>query len=393
MDERRPAAGLSRLLSLGVTSDEPGLTRQRIDVARDSRSSTDGHTVAMTRIALMGATGSIGRQALEVIAARTELELVAATSGSTPIDGLAPLTQVGGDPTELLERAQPDVVLNATLGFAGLPATMWALERGVTLALANKESLVAAGELAAAARARGGGALLPVDSEHSALFQCAQLGEAQSIVLTASGGPFRGRTHDELAGVTPEEALAHPTWSMGPKITIDSATLANKGLEVIEAHFLFGLPYDRIEVVVHPTSIVHGLVRFRDGAAIAHLGYPDMRVPISYALSYPARAETPVPPLDLTAGPLEFSEPDEETFRMLPLAREAGERGGTYPCAYNAANEEAVGAFLEGRIGFLDIAALVEDALGHVDGAPARDLDELREADRRARDLVGAAWA
>jgi 1-deoxy-D-xylulose-5-phosphate reductoisomerase len=341
----------------------------------------------------MGATGSIGRQALEVIGARPELELVAATSGSTPIDGLAPLTQVGGDPSELLERAEPDVVLNATLGFAGLSATMWALERGVTLALANKESLVAAGDLALAARERGDGALLPVDSEHSAIFQCAQLGEPESIVVTASGGPFRGRTRDELTDVTPEEALAHPTWSMGPKITIDSATLANKGLEVIEAHFLFGLPYDRIEVVVHPTSIVHGLVRFRDGAAIAHLGYPDMRVPISYALTYPERAETPVASLDLTAGPLEFFEPDVETFRMLALARDAGERGGTYPCAYNAANEEAVTAFLDRRIGFLDIAGLVEEALGRVDGAPARDLDELREADRRARDLVGAAWA
>jgi len=347
----------------------------------------------MTRVALMGATGSIGRQALEVIAARPELELVAATSGSTSIEGLAPLTQVGGDPRDLLERAEPDVVLNATLGFAGLPATMWTLERGVTLALANKESLVAAGDLALAARERGGGALLPVDSEHSALFQCAQLGEPESLVVTASGGPFRGRTRDELADVTPEEALAHPTWSMGPKITIDSATLANKGLEVIEAHFLFGLPYDRIEVVVHPTSIVHGLVRFRDGAAVAHLGYPDMRVPISYALTYPERAATPVPSLDLTAGPLEFFEPDVETFRMLALARDAGERGGTYPCAYNAANEEAVRAFLDGRIGFLDIAALVEEALGRVDGVPARDLDELREADRRARDLVGAAWA
>jgi 1-deoxy-D-xylulose-5-phosphate reductoisomerase len=347
----------------------------------------------MTRVALLGATGSIGRQALEVIAARPELELVAATSGSTQIDGLAPLTQVGGDPTGLLERAQPDVVLNATLGFAGLPATMWALECGVRLALANKESLVAAGDLALAARARGGGRLLPVDSEHSALFQCAQLGDPESIVVTASGGPFRGRTRDELADVTPAEALVHPTWSMGPKITIDSATLANKGLEVIEAHFLFGLPYDRIEVVVHPTSIVHGLVRFRDGASIAHLGYPDMRVPISYALTYPQRAETPVPALDLTAGPLEFFEPDLETFRMLALAREAGERGGTYPCAYNAANEEAVAAFLEGRLGFLDIAALVEDVLGRVEGGPARDLDELRDADRRARELVGAAWA
>src|SRR5437868_3016592 len=340
----------------------------------------------MTRVALMGATGSIGRQALEVIDARPELELVAATSGSTPIDGLAPLTQVGGDPTALLEDAEPDVVLNATLGFAGLPATMWALEHGVTLALANKESLVAAGDLALAARERGGGALIPVDSEHSALFQCAQLGDPESLVVTASGGPFRGRTRDELADVTPEEALAHPTWSMGPKITIDSATLANKGLEVIEAHFLFGLPYDRIEVLVHPTSIVHAIVRFRDGAALAHLGYPDMRVPISYALTYPERAPTPVPPLELQT--LEFERPDTDTFRLLALAREAGTKGGTYPCAYNAANEVAVQAFLDGRIGFLDIASAVEDVLARVDGSPARDLEELLLADRRARELV-----
>jgi 1-deoxy-D-xylulose-5-phosphate reductoisomerase len=347
----------------------------------------------MTRVALLGATGSIGRQALEVIATNAGLELVAATSGSTPIDGLAPLTQVGGDPTELLERAEPDVVLNAILGFAGLPATMWALERGVRLALANKESLVAAGELALAARRRGGGDLLPVDSEHSALFQCILAGDPEAIVLTASGGPFRGRTLDELAAVTPSEALAHPTWNMGAKITIDSATLANKGLEVIEAHFLFGLEYDRIEVVVHPTSIVHGLVRFRDGAAVAHLGYPDMRVPISYALTYPERASTPVAPLDLTAGPLEFFEPDTDTFPLLALAREAGERGGTYPCVFNAANEVAVAAFLEGRIRFTEIAARVEDALANADGSPARDIEELREADRRARELVETVWA
>jgi 1-deoxy-D-xylulose-5-phosphate reductoisomerase len=346
----------------------------------------------VTRIALLGATGSIGRQALEVIDADPALELVAASSGSTPIDELAPLTQVGGDPTDLLERAQPDVVLNATLGFAGLPATMWALERGVTLALANKESLVAAGELALAARARGAGALLPVDSEHSALFQCGLVGEPEAVVLTASGGPFRGWTRDELADVTAEDALAHPTWSMGAKITIDSATLANKGLEVIEAHFLFGLPYDRIEVVVHPTSIVHGLVRFRDGASVAHLGYPDMRVPIAYALSHPRRVATPVPALDLaSASPLEFFEPDLETFPLLALARAAGERGGTFPCAFNAANEVAVAAFLEGRIGFLEIAGRVEEVLARVDGAAARDLAELYEADARARDLVTVA--
>src|SRR5438067_9848187 len=345
--------------------------------------------MAMKRIALLGATGSIGRQAIEVIGADPGLELVAAASGSQPIDGLAPLTQVGGDLVELLERAQPEVVLNAVVGFAGLPGTLWALEHGVDLALANKESLVAAGELALAAQRRGGGLLLPVDSEHSAAFQCLE-GRApetvDSLVLTASGGPFRGRTRDELQDVSPEEALAHPTWNMGPKITVDSATLANKGLELIEAHFLFGLSYARIEVVVHPTSVVHALVRFRDGAALAHLGYPDMRVPISFALTYPDRAETPVAPLDLAGGlTLEFGEPDTETFRLLPLAREAGERGGTYPCAYNAANEVAVAAFLDRRLSFLGIAEVVEAALEAADGAPARDLQDLVEADAAAR--------
>ena len=351
----------------------------------------------MKRVALLGATGSIGRQAVEIVRAHPELELVAAASGSRPVDGLAPLTQVGGDPTELLERAEPDVVLNAVVGFAGLSATLWALERGVTLALANKESLVAAGELALAAQERGGGLLLPVDSEHSAIFQCLEGRRAEqvhSLVVTASGGPFRGRTRAALADVTPAQALAHPTWSMGPKITVDSATLGNKGLELIEAHFLFGVPYDRIEVVVHPTSTVHALVRFRDGAVLAHLGYPDMRVPISYALTYPERAATPVPTLDLAAGlVLEFHAPDLETFPLLRLAREAGERGGTFPCAFNAANEVAVAAFLEGRLAFLGIAALVEETLARVDGAPARDLAELTEADTEARRLARDAFA
>jgi 1-deoxy-D-xylulose-5-phosphate reductoisomerase len=346
----------------------------------------------MKRIALLGATGSIGRQALEIIDAHPDLELVAAASGTRPIDGLAPLTQVGGDPSDLLERAQPDVVLNAVVGFAGLPATLWALERGIDLALANKESLVAAGELATAARRRGGGRLLPVDSEHSAAYQCLEGRDPEtvhSLVLTASGGPFRGRGREELADVTPDEALAHPTWNMGPKITVDSATLANKGLELIEAHFLFGLDYDRIEVVIHPTSTVHALVRFRDGAALAHLGYPDMRVPISFALTYPERAATPIPPLDLSSGlTLEFEVPDLETFSLLALAREAGERGGTYPCAFNAANEVAVAAFLDGRLPFLSIAETVEETLGSVDGEPARDLNDLVEADAEARRLA-----
>jgi 1-deoxy-D-xylulose-5-phosphate reductoisomerase len=346
----------------------------------------------MKRIALLGATGSIGRQALEIIESHEELELVAAASGSQPIDGLAPLTQVGGDLTELLERAEPDVVLNAVVGFAGLPATIWALERGVDLALANKESLVAAGDLATAAQQRGGGRLLPVDSEHSAAYQCLEGRNAEtvhSLVLTASGGPFRGRTRDELAGVTPDEALSHPTWNMGPKITVDSATLANKGLELIEAHFLFDLDYNQIEVVIHPTSTVHALVRFRDGAALAHLGYPDMRVPISFALTYPDRAATPVPPLDFSDGlALEFEPPDLETFPLLALARQTGEQGGTYPCAYNAANEVGVAAFLDGRLPFLAIAETVEETLAAVDGAAAHDLDELYDADGEARRLA-----
>ena len=351
----------------------------------------------MRRIALLGATGSIGRQALEIIQGNPELELVAAASGSQPIDGLAPHTQVGGDLTELLDRAEPDLVLNAVVGFAGLPATLWALEHGIDLALANKESLVAGGELCLEARERGGGGLLPVDSEHSAALQCLE-GRApdtvDSLVLTASGGPFRGRARPELASVTPEQALNHPTWNMGPKITVDSATLANKGLELIEAHFLFDLPYERIEVVVHPQSVVHALVRFRDGASLAHLGYPDMRVPISYALTYPERAATPVLGLDAAAGlVLEFEAPDVDTFPLLQLARQAGELGGTYPCAYNAANEVAVAAFLDGRIGFLEIPTRVAHVLATVDGAPARDLDELAEADGAARRAVEGALA
>jgi 1-deoxy-D-xylulose-5-phosphate reductoisomerase len=344
------------------------------------------------RVALLGATGSIGRQAIEIVEAHPGLELCAVASGSSPLDSLdAPLKQVGGDLTELLERAQPDIVLNAVVGFAGIHATLWTLERGIDLALANKESLVAGGELALAAMARGGGRILPVDSEHSALFQLLEGStpeQVHSLVLTGSGGPFRGRTRDELATVTVDEALAHPTWRMGPKITIDSATLANKGLELIEAHFLFGIPYEQIEVVLQPASIVHSLVRLRDGATVAHLGYPDMRVPISYALTYPDRAATPLAPLDFSALTLEFTAPDTTTFPMLALAREAGEKGGTYPCVFNAANEVAVAAFLAGRLPFLAIADAVADALARADGAPARDVDELLEADAAARRFV-----
>ncbi|MEX0817278.1 MAG: 1-deoxy-D-xylulose-5-phosphate reductoisomerase [Gaiellales bacterium] len=343
----------------------------------------------MRRVALLGATGSIGRQALEIIDAHPELELVAAASGSQAIDGLAPLTQVGGDLTQLLERAGPDVVLNAVVGFAGLPATFWALERGIDLALANKESLVSGGNLAISAWERGGGAILPVDSEHSAAFQLLEgrpRETVDSLVLTASGGPFRGRRRAELGNVTPREALAHPTWSMGPKITVDSATLMNKGLELIEAHFLFDLPYDRIEVVIHPTSVVHALVRFRDGAALAHVGYPDMRVPISFALTYPERAGTPIPPLDFGGGLiLEFSAPDEDAFPCLALARAAGEAGGTAPCVLNAANEVAVAGFLDDRLPLLSIPDVVERTLAQIDCPPAASLEELVEMDAEAR--------
>ena len=409
----RPARAVSWCQALGRvparrvrvpgTRPCPGGTREEGSARCARRTPRSGATVPraytdpVKRVALLGATGSIGTQALEIVEANPGLELVAAASGSQPIEGLAPLTQVGGDLTELLERAEPDVVVNAVVGFAGLPATLWTLKRGVDLALANKESLVAAGPLALAARERGGGRILPVDSEHSAAFQCLEgrSGETvASLVLTASGGPFRGRSPSELVGVTPSEALAHPTWSMGPKITVDSATLMNKGLEVIEAHYLFGLSLDQIEVVVHPTSIVHVLVRFRDGAALAHVGYPDMRVPISYALTYPERSATPVPPLDLSSGLiLEFAPPDEDAFPCLPLARAAAAKGGTAPCVLNAANEVAVEAFLAGRLPFLGIADVVERTLAEVDGARAGNVAELMEVDAAARRIAAGALA
>jgi 1-deoxy-D-xylulose-5-phosphate reductoisomerase len=354
--------------------------------------------VSAKRVALLGATGSIGRQALEIIDAHPGLELCAVAAGNRGEEaraiaaarGVRHVSVAGEPPLDALVRAcEPDVVLNAVVGFAGLPATLAALEAGIDLALANKESLVAAGELALRAQDRGGGRILPVDSEHSAVFQCLEGRAAETVhtlVLTASGGPFRGRTRDELAGVTVAEALAHPTWSMGPKITVDSATLMNKGLELIEAHFLFRIPYQRLEVALHPTSVVHALVRFRDGAALAHLGYPDMRVPISYALTYPERAATPIPPLDLAAGlTLEFSAPDEEAFPCLALARAAGEAGGTAPCVLNAANEVAVQSFLDGDLPFLGIPEVVERTLAACEATSAGDLADLLRIDGDAR--------
>jgi 1-deoxy-D-xylulose-5-phosphate reductoisomerase len=276
------------------------------------------------------------------------------------------------------------------VGSAGLGPTVAALGEGIDLALANKESLVVGGELVMTLAEATGAQVIPVDSEHSALYQLIageRPGSVDRLVLTASGGPFRGRS--DLDDVTREEALAHPTWDMGGKITIDSATLMNKGLELIEAHHLFGLPYDRIDVVVHPQSIVHAVVHLNDGASLAHLGYPDMRVPISYALHHPERADVPVEPLDLVAvGALTFERPDLEAFPCLRLAREAAADGGTAPCVMNAANEVAVHAFLRGELSFTGIARVIENTLDEAATRPVRHFSDLYEADAEARAIA-----
>ena len=296
---------------------------------------------------------------------------------------------------ELVTESGAELILNGIVGASGLGPTIAALGQGIDVALANKESLVIGGELTMALAEATDSRLLPVDSEHSALFQligAESPGTVERLVLTASGGPFRGRT--DLAGVSIEDALAHPTWRMGGRITIDSATLMNKGFEAIEAHHLFGVPYERIEVVVHPQSIVHSLIDLNDGASLAHLGHPDMRVPISYALHYPERADVDVPRLDLAAvGELSFEAPDLETFACLRLAREAGRAGGTAPCVLNAADEVAVAAFLEGRIGFEAIGAAIERVLEEMPAAPLTHFEDLfavdAEARRRAEAQVG----
>jgi 1-deoxy-D-xylulose-5-phosphate reductoisomerase len=380
----------------------------------------------MRSVCVLGATGSIGAQALEIIAENPDLTCCGMAARSD-VDGLLAASQAAGvrmialtdadaaatargrfDGTvfagpdglvELVRECAATTVLNGVVGAAGLEATLAAFQAGADVALANKESLVAGGDLVLAAQRWAGRELLPVDSEHSALAQClagAPPETVDSIVITASGGPFRGRTADELGDVTPQEALAHPTWSMGSKITIDSATLMNKGLELIEAHFLFGIPYDRIEVVVHPQSIVHGMVRFRDRALLAHIGHPDMRVPISWALTHPHREATSAPVLDFSQPfSLDFQPPDLDAFRCLALARDAGRAGGTAPAVLNAANEVAVERFLSGAIRFPDIAAVVEGVLSQVPTEPVRNLEQVLDADRRARaaagDLTGAA--
>jgi len=376
----------------------------------------------MKKLVILGSTGSIGTQALEIVAASEDLQVVGLAAGSSweqllgqarrhgvptvavadPADAERARSQWDGRVLDgeggirdLITSADPDLVLNGIVGAAGLGPTVVALTEGVDVALANKESLVIGGELTMALAEATGARLLPVDSEHSALFQligAEQPGTVERLVLTASGGPFRGRT--ELAEVSVEEALAHPTWRMGGRITVDSATLMNKGFEAIEAHHLFGVPYERIEVVVHPQSIVHSLIDLNDGATLAHLGHPDMRVPISYALHYPERADVEVPRLDLAAvGTLDFEQPDLETFPCLRLALEAGGAGGTAPCVLNAADEVAVGAFLESRIPFTAIGAAIEAVLEKMPARPVTHFDQLfatdEEARRRTEEQVG----
>ena len=376
-------------------------------------------------LVILGATGSIGSQALEVaarlgvpiaaIAARTGSDHLAEIAAKHP-GCLVGVTAPTGDeelrframfgkrvrfgPEALVELAASAecVVVNGVVGFAGLPATLSALAAGNRLALANKESLVAAGPIVLEALARSAGDLIPVDSEHSALFQCLvgeQRPAVRKLVLTASGGPFNGRTAEELATVTPEQALNHPTWSMGPRITVDSATLVNKGLEVIEAHYLFGIPFDDIEVVVHPQSIVHSLVEFVDGSFKAHLGEPDMRIPIQYAITYPDRRPGTAERFELAGRDLTFRTPDRAAFPALDLAYEAGRRGGSAPAAFNAADEVAVRAFLEGRLGFQGIPMIIEQTLAATGWEPVATVEDVLAADREARavahGLVGGA--
>jgi 1-deoxy-D-xylulose-5-phosphate reductoisomerase len=370
------------------------------------------------RLVILGSTGSIGVQALDVVArSGGELEVVGLSASGSWEEVIAQAREYGvervalADPdaaaraqevwtsgtvlagteglVELITEAGCDIVLNGIVGSAGLLPTVAALGEGIDVALANKESLVVGGELVTQLADATGAAIIPVDSEHSALHQLIageRAGTVDKLVLTASGGPFRGRTAPELEAVTVEQALAHPTWAMGGKITIDSATLMNKGLELIEAHYLFGTPYDRIDVVVHPQSIVHSLVQLCDGATLAHLGYPDMRVPISYALHYPERVDVPVAPLDLVElGALTFEGPDLETFACLRIAREVGIAGGTAPCTMNAANEVAVHAFLAGRLSFLEIAEVIERTLEAVPAKQVHSFDSLIRADAEAR--------
>jgi len=382
-----------------------------------------GRPARVRTVALVGATGSIGSQAVEVVRAEAERYRVTALGANRSVSALAALArelcpevvaiadgaleaelkaavpagiEVRGGPGSLASLAtEADVVVNGVVGFAGLPVTLAALEGGRRLALANKESLIAAGPVVQRARRTAGAEILPVDSEHCAVHQCLRSGSADGrdvtrLVLTASGGPFRGRTSSALEHVTVADALAHPTWSMGPKITVDSSTLMNKGLEVIEAVELFGpthgIGYDDVEVVVHPQSVIHSMVTFRDGATIAQLSMPDMRLPIGYALAYPERLATPFGAIDWgELGSLDFEPPDLDAFRGLALAYAAGREGGTRPAQLSGANEVAVEAFLAGRIRWVDIPAVVEAVLQEIEGTNPESVDVVLEADRLAR--------
>ena len=379
--------------------------------------------MAATTVAIAGSTGSIGTQTIEVVRAEPGRFEVVALAAAASVDrlvaqahelrpklvvladpgrvadmddlaaALPPGTELGVGPDALAGLGRvADVCVNAVVGFAGLEVTLATIRAGRRLALANKESLIAGAPVVQAALVQpGAGHIVPVDSEHCALHQCLQANRAgrdriSRLVLTASGGPFRGRSRDELAEVTVADALAHPTWSMGPKITVDSSTLMNKGLEVIEAHELFGVDYDRIEVVVHPQSIVHSMVELTDGATIAQLSQPDMRGPIGYALSWPDRITTPFGRLDWTAAArLDFEPPDQEAFPCLGLAYQAGRAGGTAPATLNAANEVAVAAFLDSRIRWATIPDVLKAVLDRHDGAVPDGVDAIIDADRRAR--------
>jgi 1-deoxy-D-xylulose-5-phosphate reductoisomerase len=377
------------------------------------------------RLLILGSTGSIGTQALDVLARSEELELVglsAERSWETLVEqasahgvGRVALADeqaaaraadawpegevwAGAEGlVRLVVESGAELVLNALVGSAGLGPTVAALGEGIDLALANKESLVVGGELVTALAQATGAQIVPVDSEHAALHQLLAgqpAGSVERLTITASGGPFRGYARERLAAVTVEQALAHPTWAMGGKITIDSATLMNKGLEVMEAHHLFGTPYERIDVVVHPQSLVHGIVQMADGAMLAHLGPHDMRIAISYALHGAMSVDLPVQPLDLVAiGELTFEPVDLDAFPCLGIALAAAQAGGTAPCVLNAANEIAVHAFLNGRLPFDAIPAVIEHALDALGAEPVRAFESLYEADRRAREVAGEAVA
>ena len=376
----------------------------------------------MKRVLILGSTGSIGTQALDVIqrapdqfavvglsAGRGHEQLIAQARkhGVTKIavsdpDAAALAAEAWTDGEvlrgpegliALVAESHADLVLNAIVGSAGLGPTIVALTEGIDVALANKESLVVGGELVTALAEATGARLIPIDSEHTAIHHLLSgepPGVVEKLIITASGGPFRGRTTAELGEVTVEQALAHPTWAMGGKITIDSATLMNKGLEVIEAHWLFGFGSDRIDVVVHPQSIIHALVQLSDGSTKAHMGYPDMRVAIGYALHHPDRADLPIENLDLVKlGRLDFEAPDLAAFPCLRLAREAAVAGGTAPCALNAANEIAVHAFLTGRLSFAGIPAVIEGVLDELGAQRVHDFEALYVTDSEARALAG----